>query len=172
MLFKVAIPVCFIRLIFTCINLIREMFLRKHPKSNLLFLILIPAAFWVPLQIGIPSFEDGVAQTLRKLDISDPLVAVATEEIAMLSPADLSFYSEDDKWIELSKKDPFPKLNLDYPHLKIQDSCLLLGFGSPIADRWGISISGIKDKPPTIPKYGFEPKVVSTEIVVYSFPRD
>ena len=169
-LFSLAIPVFFIRSLSTSIDIVRGILLRKHSKKNLLLLPILPAALVFPYMLKLPSFTEGAARTLIALNISNLLVAAVAEELA--KPRDDSWKLEHDREKEVLTREPFSRLGLKYADLRFEESSLLFEFGSPIAGRWGISISGVKNKPPTLPNYGSDPIMVSREILVYTNTPD
>lgn len=151
------------------LRLLRDNFRRNLPKRRLLLLFLFPATFIIPRIVKIPSFTDGAAHALSQLNISDQLVAATAEEIA--KPKNDYWRLDSDRSFQIMTRDPFSKLNLKYADLAIRESSLLIEFGSPLADRWGFSISGIKGHAPRTPEGSSDLKTVSKEIIVFWGPQ-
>ena len=163
--FTLAIPILFIRALTSTFRVIGDHSNRRLQKKHLLITLLFPVALF-PYFVKVPNFTYGAAQTLRKLSISDQLVAAAAREIA--KPRENNWTLEDGRTRQILATDPFSRLKLRYAHLRIINSSLIFGFGSPIANRWGFAISGEKGKAPTLPSYGVDPKMVSSEIFVFT----
>jgi hypothetical protein len=172
MLLTLAILVFLILALVSGIRLIRDILAKRQPPASLLLLLMLPAALIFPLESWTLGFTDGAAHTLKKLGISDQLVIAAAEELAKPHDRYKDWSAKDQLWLELKKKPPFSKLDVRYPHLSILGSCLVFEFGSPIANRWGFSISSEKDNPPLTPQGATQHRSVSTEIVVFAGPPD
>ena len=144
---------------------------RSVGKQKQLFIILLlPAACAIPSLLKIPKFSDGAALAIRKLNISDQLVTAVADELA--KPREDPWDLKPDNMKEILEKDPFSRLGLSSARLQFCESSLVFDFGNRIEDRWGFSISGVKNKPPSMPSYGSNPKMVSKEILVYTGPSD
>lgn len=173
----VLIWVMFIITIYTLIFTVRviiDHFKNCRPKTNLLVILLFPIALSPRFIKEPPSFTDGAAYTLKNLNLSEQLVAAAAREIA-IPQKENEWRFETERINRVMKTYPFSQLGLgwpSYPKLRIKNSSLLFEFGSAIAFRWGLSISGIKGVPPTIPQDVMDLRSVSTEIIVFTGPAD
>ncbi len=170
MLLILAIPVLLCLAIVSASQMLRTPLGSK--PNNLWILLALPAAFAIPTILNVPVFTDGAARTLRGLNLSEELVTATSEELAKPQDRYDDWGARGERWTQISKKYPFSKLGLRSPHLSILKSSLLFEFGSPIADRWGFSISGTKGQSPSIPGNCSDLRTVSKEIVVFRGPPD
>lgn len=169
MLLILALPVLFFRILSSAIRVIRYQATRKLPKRHLLILLLFPAACVVPYPL--PTLVDGAARTLRELHGSEQMLAVVAGELASRSP-DEGSEAKEERNARILAKAPFSRLHLKYADLRILNDSLLIEFGSPIAFRWGFSVSGIPEKSPSLPEGCFNLRTVSKEITVFEGPTD
>jgi hypothetical protein len=172
-LLMAAFVIQFFRTLFSAGRMIRYQTSRRLPKWHLFILLLLPLTFVICQTIPAPGFSDGAARALRRLNISDQLVAVVAEDFSIPKENDEDPYGLPKKWSRISAKAPLTQLKFDHPDLKVLDETLIFEFGGPLTlNRWGIAVSGIKGKSPSIPPNRFNLRSASQEIVVFEESTD
>lgn len=140
--------------------------LRSLSKKYLLTLLSLPASWFISSLIPIPSFEDGLAATLKKGQFLDQL----TESAAMeLKKPSIENDWERKRGSQLLETHPFSILKkCDPPNVSVLKETLILDFGGSLSRRWGLAISGTPDVQPSIPSYALAPSQLNKEIWIYS----
>lgn len=163
----------FFRTLFSAMRVIRYRAGRLQPKRYLFILLLLPLIFVVGRALPNPSFSDGAAHSLIKLNRSDEMVAAVAEEIGKLAGPHENAGTTREWELRVVAKAPFAELDLRGVELRVLDDTLLFEFGGPLTlNRWGFAISSVKGKAPSIPPDRFNHRPVSREIVVFEEPAD
>ena len=167
-----ALPILFVRILFTVGRMIKYQISRKLPLQHLWILLFFPLACIIPSRLPSLCLADGVTQTLRKLNQSKQMIAAVAKELGAFKEQ-AGFREEyKERNARLLATPPFSSLDLKYTDLRILDNSQLFEFGGPLAFRWGFSVSAIQGQPPALPENCFNIRSVSKEIVVFEGPAD
>ena len=136
-------------------------------------LLPLPWLALVVLQfVPIPSFLDGVEDSLREHTTSAEFVSLA-KSVKMSPPAWLgqqqapNASEQKAKW--LGSVAPLNRLALSqHPLVEVRQNTLELRWGGPLAKRWGILVSATPGVKPEIPSHASSCREIYPEVWIYT----
>lgn len=145
---------------------------RKDHWSKLLILafpvVVIGGLDFVPL----PTFNQGVQETLRNKTTSAEFIALAKATAAKppkwLNDSEVPGLLEaKEKWLKSAA--PLDRLGVEpYPKVHLQGETLQVEWGGPMARRWGLAISSKAGVKPEIPSHAGYSQEVYPEVWLFN----
>ena len=122
--------------------------------------------------LPLPSFNDGVVETLRNKTTGADFVALAKATSAkppawLKESEEPGLLEKKDKWLKTEA--PLDRLGVQpYPKISLQGKTLLVQWGGPLARRWGLAISSTAGAKPEIPSYAAHSEEVHPEVWLFN----
>ncbi len=148
---------------------------KQAPAKNLLLLAAPAAALFALTAFPVPSFEKGVAASLRNDTTANELVSFA-RSTAQSPPSWMKEQGDGRRWggvkaSWLRSTPPFDRLkNLSPPWMTIERRVVSLSWGGALAENWGIAISTEPGLKPQLPEGASGATQAFPEVWVFSLP--
>lgn len=147
---------------------------KKESPQKAATLALPFVALCAIVLLPIPSFDEGVAQTIRKRASREELVALARSMVDqppawMKDDYHRSLRRASRSWLDAHPVVSRAKLD-SCPNVRIKRETVSFHAGSAIADHWGISISATHGSKPDLPEEIDRSLEIYPEVWVFGVP--
>jgi hypothetical protein len=122
--------------------------------------------------LPLPTFNEGVQETLRSKTTGADFVALAKTTIAkppkwLTKEEDPVLSPDKEQWLKTAA--PLDRLGMQpYPKVRLKGKTLLLEWGGPMARRWGLAISATPGVKPEIPSHAAHSEEVHPEVWLFN----
>ncbi|WP_367872655.1 hypothetical protein [Luteolibacter sp. Populi] len=122
--------------------------------------------------LPLPTFNDGVRETLRTKTSGADFVGLAKATVAtpprwLADDETPAFSANKEAWIKAAA--PFDRLSVEpHPKVSLKGKNLLLEWGGPFSRRWGLAISSVPGAKPGIPSHATYSEEIHPEVWLFN----